>query len=100
MSTMIIERRLGMKKGLPLNKRLDALEARAQKVEIEAIMLKTAELCADIRDAQTVVAVATETWSGQQDSFVGVLDLLGYKLGQIERTAQRIMALRPQLKGR
>lgn len=45
----------------------------------------------NIRDAQTVLSVATETWSDQHESFVGVLDLLDYKLGMIESGTKSLL---------
>lgn len=57
----------------------------------EAIGMMADDLCADIRDVRTVVNVANETWSGEHDSFVGVLDLIDHKLTLIERASQKIM---------
>ncbi|MEQ1792726.1 MAG: hypothetical protein ABL970_00930 [Nitrospira sp.] len=63
-----------------------------KKVTIKAIAAEAEDLCADLRDVKTVVAVASETWSGEHDSFVGVLDLIDCKLAEIERAAQSIMS--------
>ena len=45
----------------------------------------------NIRDAQTVLNVANETWSDRHESFVGVLDLLDHKLAMIESGTKNLL---------
>jgi len=59
---------------------------------IGAIACVADDLCIDIRETITVIGMASEAWcGGQHESFVGVLDVLDYKLRQIEHEAQDIM---------
>jgi hypothetical protein len=80
-----------------LRKTIDALEARLRKVEIKTILMKVDDLLADVRDARTIIDVATEAWGEENEqtaaACVGVLDLLNYKLGMIEREAKGIPGL-------
>lgn len=90
-----------MKKVVPLEKtidkgRLPAEGTRGAGNGLPTIPMEFEDLFAELRDAQTVVDVATEAWGEENEnsasSCVGVLDLLGYKLGMIEREAKDIMA--------
>jgi hypothetical protein len=77
------------KKVVPLTKTIDATNG------IQAIGTEFEDLFAELRDARTVVNVATEAWGEENEnsasSCVGVLDLLDYKLKEVEREAQSIM---------
>ena len=74
-----------------------SLEARVRKVEIQTILMSVDDLLAEVQDARTVIDVATEAWGEENEqtasSCVGVLDLLHYKLGMIEREAKGIQGL-------
>lgn len=54
------------------------------------------DLCADAQDARTVAAVATEAWSEEHESGVGVLALLIHKLDCIERAGRAILEHLPK----
>lgn len=60
------------------------------------VKMEADDLAADVRDARTVVAVATETWGEENgrpaSSCVGVLDLLDHKLSLIECAVQKVIA--------
>jgi hypothetical protein len=77
--------------------RIVSLEARVRKVEMKTILMQVDDLLAEVQDARTVIDVATEAWGEENDqtasSCVGVLDLLNYKLGMIEREAKGIPGL-------
>jgi hypothetical protein len=71
------------------------VRARVAKCELGVIRIETDDLCADVRDVRTVVAVATETWGEENEqtasTCIGVLDLIDYKLKLIECAAQKIV---------
>ncbi len=86
-----------MSKVLALKKtgstRMPAAAAKRETNGFRTIMREADDLCAEIQAARAVVGVASETWvAGEHESFVGVLDLLGFKLGKMESLAQSILA--------
>ena len=91
-------------KVLPVRNTLDALEVRVREVEIKTILLKAEDLLTEVRDARSVIDVATEAWGEENEhpasSCVGVLDLLNYKLNLIECALQDINGLGRTVEGR
>ena len=45
----------------------------------------------NIRDTRTVLTVIIEAWSGNHESFLGVLDLLDHKLELIESGTKSLL---------
>lgn len=80
-----------------LRRTVDHLDARLRKVEMHTILMQVDDLLAEVQDAKTVIDVATEAWGEENEqtasTCVGVLDLLHYKLGMIEREAMDIQGL-------
>lgn len=57
----------------------------------ETIPLHGEDLMLNIRECQTVVNVAMETWGNKHESFVGVMDLISNKLATIEGGAKGLI---------
>jgi hypothetical protein len=88
---------LSKKKRRQMRKTVNALEVRVRKVDNQTILMSVDDLLAEVQDARAVIDVATEAWGEENEqtasSCVGVLDLLHYKLGMIEREANGIQGL-------